>query len=223
MRIMYLPIVLTCVGVVESTMIVVNDCLVQKRLDNPKSVAFLNDPVIAVLANDLFLNWYFTGMICYRLWSMDRQKRAVRALNGDVGPGDPVQSPYALVTRVLVQGGVLNSVTEAAFMITILMGLNDGRRILDSLNNRVMGIVAVLIMLQLNIAGKERDDRVNQSTVPTTLSIPVFLANGTTDSSTTNEVNIRESAHLDHPANAVISAARPQSADSHITLPYRAR
>ncbi|KAG9008019.1 hypothetical protein FRB94_013784 [Tulasnella sp. JGI-2019a] len=91
---------------------------------------------------------------------------------------------------VLIQSGVLYSVTELAFLVCILLGIYNGQDIINSLNVRIIGFTTVLIILQLNTGGAEvnasiRSRHTGQSAVgsdSTGFSIPVFNVVGTTDS-----------------------------------------
>ncbi|KAG8873258.1 hypothetical protein FRB97_006897, partial [Tulasnella sp. 331] len=97
--------------------------MVQHRFNDPKFVTFYNIPTIAMLFNDILLTWYFTGMICYRIWSVERQRRVIRALHGEIGLENQMESPYVLITQVLIQSGMLYSITEAVFLSCILAGV----------------------------------------------------------------------------------------------------
>lgn len=77
----------------------------------------------AVLAIDIIMTWYFTLMICYRLWTVERRNRAAAdaTLSEPRGLSSNDQtSPYAKIIRVLIQSGMLYSVTEIIFLICVL-------------------------------------------------------------------------------------------------------
>ncbi|KAG8857804.1 hypothetical protein FRB96_005523 [Tulasnella sp. 330] len=194
MLVMLLPITLTCFGTIECILILVRDIMPYELFKNPKLVPFKQDPTLALLANDMTLIFYLTGVICFRLWWVEREKRAVWALHGQVGPEHGTKSLFAFITYAFVQSGMFHSLTEAALILIILTHLDDCMFIMHSLVSRIVGISAVLLLLQLHLSDEKRDTHNNQLTpdASTTYSIPVFLANRTVESATSDGAETRE-------------------------------
>ncbi|KAG8978311.1 hypothetical protein FRB94_013442 [Tulasnella sp. JGI-2019a] len=96
--------------------------LAPKVLDNPALLADYNYMSVALLSLDIINTWYCTGLICYRLYSILRQKRttadALNDLEGDI----TAEGSYRKIIRVLVQSGMLFSVTELAFLFCAATG-----------------------------------------------------------------------------------------------------
>lgn len=114
-RVIYLPILLILVGTVGRVMILVFDVMFTTRFEDPVFVAQDNALNIVVLWTVLAETWYSTGLICYRLWAMERQKRATGAAD-DEGLWSRSTHRYGTVMRVLIQSGMLHSVELVAFI-----------------------------------------------------------------------------------------------------------
>ncbi|KAG8872939.1 hypothetical protein FRB97_007152 [Tulasnella sp. 331] len=147
MRVTYLPALLMCCGAVSCVMISVYDTIHPERFEDPVFLDLYDRTVIMTIAINITLTWYFTGMICYRLWAVERQTRALVATQEETSLGSDVTSPYARIIRILVHSGMLSSVAEGAFLVSIATGSVRSEEILNDANVRIVGIVAVLIML----------------------------------------------------------------------------
>ncbi|KAG8998410.1 hypothetical protein FRB94_006912 [Tulasnella sp. JGI-2019a] len=163
------------------------------RFADPSFFTQHNDLTVSVLASDIALTWYYTGMICYRLWLLAKQKRAVvDAANGNFAAWSNITSRHGKVVWVLIQSGILYSVTELAFLVCILLDIYNGEDIINYLNVRIIGFATTLIILQLNTGGAEVNASLERSrrraaqpaagSVGTGFSIPVFNVAGTTNS-----------------------------------------
>ncbi|KAG8887902.1 hypothetical protein FRB98_008797 [Tulasnella sp. 332] len=142
-------------------------------------LARYNDLSAAVLVIDIAMTWYFTLMICYRLWTVERQNRAAADtahFEPGENPSDSPTSPYAKIIRVFIQSGMLYSIAEIIFLICMLTGSVNGKYIMNYLISRVMGISTVLILLQLNARTTSRG--ISGGRLPTgaseSFSMPVF-------------------------------------------------
>ncbi|KAG9010169.1 hypothetical protein FRB93_004831 [Tulasnella sp. JGI-2019a] len=192
-RVTYLPAVLILFGAVGCITIVAFDIMFATRFADPSFFTQYNDLTVSVLANDIALTWYYTGMICYCLWLLAKQKRAVEeAANGNFAAWSNITSRHGKVMWVLIQSGILYSVTELAFLVCILLDIYNGEDIINYLNVRIIGFTTTLIILQLNTGGAEVNASLERSrrraaqpaagSVGTGFSIPVFNVAGTIDS-----------------------------------------
>ncbi|KAG8991320.1 hypothetical protein FRB94_012601 [Tulasnella sp. JGI-2019a] len=66
--------------------------------------------------------WYCTGLICYRLLTMLRQKQATADALNDLEADITAGGAYQRIIRVLIRSGMLFSVTEIAFLICAAAG-----------------------------------------------------------------------------------------------------
>ncbi|KAG8988032.1 hypothetical protein FRB93_004315 [Tulasnella sp. JGI-2019a] len=172
-RVIYVPIVLIVVGTVGRVMIVTFDILFAKRFQDPTFLAQYNALDVVVLSNVIAETWYSTGFICYRLWSMERQKRKVGgASHEDINP-QSATNRYSKVMRVLIRSGMLHSIALLAFITCILLQNLAGVNIINFMNNRITGIAATLIILQLNKVPEVNPD--HDHSTSTGYSMPVFL------------------------------------------------
>ncbi|KAG8995969.1 hypothetical protein FRB94_008609 [Tulasnella sp. JGI-2019a] len=162
MRVIYLPIVLLTASGVNCIMVVFYDVFRISRFGDLSFSARYEMIVAAALAVDILLTWYLTGFICFRIWSVQQQNRAVAGIipfdelssRGD-GYGQ-TRSRYENIMMSLMQSGMLYSINMAALLGCVLARDSSGRMesfgkdILNLLNSKVIGITSVLIMLQLN-------------------------------------------------------------------------
>ncbi|KAG8887898.1 hypothetical protein FRB98_008793 [Tulasnella sp. 332] len=171
-----------CCGAVSCVMISVYDTIHPERFEDPVFLDLYDRTVIMTIAINITLTWYFTGMICYRLWAVERQTRALVATQEETSLGSDVTSPYARIIRILVHSGMLSSVAEGAFLVSIATGSVRSEEILNDANVRIVGIVAVLIMLQLH-STSQRDAPISALSH----SMPVFRVIETAGSSGTKD------------------------------------
>ncbi|KAG8988033.1 hypothetical protein FRB94_008358 [Tulasnella sp. JGI-2019a] len=153
-------------------MIIAYDIIFPHRFEDPVFMAQDNAISVAVLANIIAGTWYSTGPTCYRLWSMERQKRA--AFGDERGDWSDSTTLYSKVMRVLVQSGMLHSLALLAFIACILTQNTAGTDIIDWLNVRITGIAATLIILQLKARTSEVDPS-NTRQSANDYSVPVFV------------------------------------------------
>ncbi|KAG9010209.1 hypothetical protein FRB94_010908 [Tulasnella sp. JGI-2019a] len=85
------------------------------RLQDPGFATQIYAVTITVFIMNITTTWYLTGFICYRLWSSQRRNRATDDYGGYANPG-----PYSKMIMVLVESGMLYSVTEGIFLICIV-------------------------------------------------------------------------------------------------------
>ncbi|KAG9033289.1 hypothetical protein FRB95_000384 [Tulasnella sp. JGI-2019a] len=162
MRVIYLPIVLLTASGVNCIMVVFYDVFRISRFGDLSFSARYEMIIAAALAVDILLTWYLTGFICFRIWSVQQQNRAVAGIipfdelssRGD-GYGQ-TRSRYENIMMSLMQSGMLYSINMAALLGCVLARDSSGRMesfgkdILNLLNSKVIGITSVLIMLQLD-------------------------------------------------------------------------
>ncbi|KAG8869131.1 hypothetical protein FRB97_001568 [Tulasnella sp. 331] len=177
-RTLYLPCITLPVGVIASITLVVFDAI---GADMP---IFL--PVSETLSLlTIVMTWYFTSLICYRLWSMERQKRRLDALN-DLVP-EVSDGAYRKVGGAMIESGLLFSFTQGALFVCYLLNSTSGVIVIGYLNIRIVGIATALIMLQLHGGFKTREfiaENGNASgnrPTSTAYSIPVFRVIGPHD------------------------------------------
>ncbi|KAG8854703.1 hypothetical protein FRB96_007388 [Tulasnella sp. 330] len=151
-RVIYFPILLQCSGVAASIIIICDDIIDIKQL--VRSSNFLtryHENHLELLAINIVITWYCTGLICYRLWSMQQQKRAIAAEAYNFGSEFESRNPYAGVMWALIHNGMLYGLSQAAHLVCSAMQNHAGKLILRELNINIIGIVTVLIMLELDV------------------------------------------------------------------------
>ncbi|KAG9039736.1 hypothetical protein FRB95_007163 [Tulasnella sp. JGI-2019a] len=97
---------------------------------------------------NITMTWYLTGFIVCRLWSSERRARAAEDYEISSRSG-----LYNRIIKVLIQSGMLHSVTEAIFLLCIIVGSDNGIAFMSDVEARIIGIVTTLIVLQLNRSG----------------------------------------------------------------------
>ncbi|KAG8980090.1 hypothetical protein FRB93_009671 [Tulasnella sp. JGI-2019a] len=171
-RVIYLPLVLLAISTIGCALLVLFDILESARFKDPEFIRYESILTVGALGADIILTWYITGLICYRLWSMERQKRQVAMGTGldDLNSGgNHVPSRYGKVTTTLIQSGMLLSVTEVALVAcTLAKNATNGKDTIDYLLTRIIGITTLLIMLQLNTGVPDRRQQ------PTGIGISAF-------------------------------------------------
>ncbi|KAG8872941.1 hypothetical protein FRB97_007154 [Tulasnella sp. 331] len=182
-RVLYIPIVLMSCASTGCAWIFIQDVVEAPKFHaDPALVNEYNYLSAAVLALDILMTWYYTIMICYRLWAMERQNRAAadaaRFEPMGLSSDDPT-SPYAKIIRVLIQSGIIFSITEIVFLVCVLVDSTNGKYIMNYLISRMIGISTVLIVLQLNNGGTSRNTSRNRpqggmTGASETFSMPVF-------------------------------------------------
>ncbi|KAG9029490.1 hypothetical protein FRB95_005257 [Tulasnella sp. JGI-2019a] len=173
------------------------------------------------------MTWYSTGLICYRLWSVSRQKRATNQIN-ELDP-EPSNGVYRKVGGAMIQSGLLYSITQVAFIICFLTDSKSGLIIIAYSNIRIIGIGTALVMLQLHLhrpwaTEKRLDNHVQQRRTSSAYSIPVFRAAGTTDITETldqdsPEVEKSEIEQAEIVANCGQKVASPTQSDNLAIAP----
>ncbi|KAG8993447.1 hypothetical protein FRB94_010756 [Tulasnella sp. JGI-2019a] len=171
-RVIYLPLVLLAISTIGCALLVLFDILESARFKDPEFIGYESILTVGALGADIILTWYITGLICYRLWSMEQQKRQVAMGTGldDLNSGgNHVPSRYGKVTTTLIQSGMLLSVTEVALVAcTLAKNATNGKDTIDYLLTRIIGITTLLIMLQLNTGVPDRRQQ------PTGIGISAF-------------------------------------------------
>ncbi|KAG8980624.1 hypothetical protein FRB93_009161 [Tulasnella sp. JGI-2019a] len=150
-RVIYLPTLFFILGLIGCPTIFVYD--IWKGPNFSRDAGALrqyNGITVTLFVTDILNTWYCTGLICYRLCSVMRQKRAAADAYDDMGADFMAGSPHRKIVRVLIQSGMLFSVAEAAYLVCVLTGSRNGRYILDYMTTRIVGIGTVLIIIQLN-------------------------------------------------------------------------
>ncbi|KAG8980622.1 hypothetical protein FRB94_006914 [Tulasnella sp. JGI-2019a] len=119
-------------------------------------------------------------MICFRLCFMDRQKRRVAQLSEDGGgiggPENQSQwtSRYRRIIRILIQSGMLYTLTEVSRLVTLILKNQTGQILIQYLNIHVIGNCSTGVILQLNMGvSRPSSDDVNEQR-ETSGSMPVF-------------------------------------------------
>ncbi|KAG8990362.1 hypothetical protein FRB94_013443 [Tulasnella sp. JGI-2019a] len=168
-RILYFPAARLFLDLAGWAWVIVYDVqIAPKFLDDPATMpAEYSYMAITLLSIDIFNTWYCTGLICYRLWSVMRQKRATADVLNDLEADITAGGAYRRIIRVLVQSGMLFSVTEVTFLVCAATGS------------------------QMNTAPLKRNRKGNPQQAPSgesaSSSMPVFRKL-VKDESTTNEV-----------------------------------
>ncbi|KAG8999252.1 hypothetical protein FRB94_006340 [Tulasnella sp. JGI-2019a] len=126
---------------------------------------------VAVFALNIVTTWYLTSCLVYRLWSMERETRALQNYEIHVKGNS-----YRRIMRVVIQSGVIYSMMESAILICVAMKNLTGRYLLEYVNVRFIGIVAAMIIVQLN-RSTEKEERAasNSSDTSGTLRSMVYV------------------------------------------------
>ncbi|KAG8980625.1 hypothetical protein FRB93_009162 [Tulasnella sp. JGI-2019a] len=168
--------------------------LAPKFLEDRAVLAQYSYMTVTLLAIDILNTWYCTGLICYRLCSMMRQKRATASVLDDVEADATAGGSYRRIIWVLIQSGMLYSITEAVLLICVLTKSRSGIYIMNYLISRTTGISSVLIIIQLNILPPRSNTSENSQQSPTgnsgSYSMPVFRK-WVKDESTTDDMGIK--------------------------------
>ncbi|KAG8878337.1 hypothetical protein FRB97_002591 [Tulasnella sp. 331] len=146
-RIIIMPILLLAGGAIGCIIIVAFDVMAKTHITEPLFQKQLKALDVAVFSLNISTTWYLTGFICYKLWSAERKSRPVHDYEAHTSSG---LSPYRRIIKVLIQSGMLYSITEAAFLICILVDNTAGTTIVNYMDTRIIGIVTALLMLQLH-------------------------------------------------------------------------
>ncbi|KAG8988028.1 hypothetical protein FRB95_005263 [Tulasnella sp. JGI-2019a] len=183
-RVLYLPIVLILFEMLGCMMILVFNIMFVTHFEDPVFAAHYNTLVVVLLSNIIAETWYSTGLICYRLWSVDRQKRRVAtAFHEELSAGSALIGRYGRIMRILVQSGMLHSLELVAFITSIILIENPAAAdIINSIHIRIIGIAATLVIWQSNTVPET--EPINISSPPTSVgySMPVFFRpSGTAD------------------------------------------
>ncbi|KAG8857810.1 hypothetical protein FRB96_005529 [Tulasnella sp. 330] len=200
-RVLYLPVLLFPLGAVGCVTLVVFDAIAAKSGAQPGFPIQYYAISVTLFSLTIAMTWYYTGLICFRLWLMERQKRVANAANlmGSAGTSSNGASGrlYRHVLRVLIQSGLLYSLTQLSFLICFIADNKSGQIVIGYLNIRIIGIVTALIMLQLhafddgsNLSHHNCPHEQRQQTF-TTHSIPVFRAIGTSGTIGTRTTDTR--------------------------------
>ncbi|KAG9009625.1 hypothetical protein FRB94_011888 [Tulasnella sp. JGI-2019a] len=144
-RVLVVPVLLTVVSVAGCGVIIYFDVMAGTRLQEPGFAAQIYAVTITVFVTNIATTWYLTSFICYRLWSSERQTRGIDDYEVRTRSG-----PYGRIIRVLIQSGMLYSLTELFFMLCIATKSDNGISVMADLDTRMIGIVTTLIVLQLN-------------------------------------------------------------------------
>ncbi|KAG8885062.1 hypothetical protein FRB98_002021 [Tulasnella sp. 332] len=150
-RVLYLPAVLATLGAVGCILIIVYDVLGGRWATDPGFMVQYKMISVAVFAITIVATWYSTILICYRLYLVDREMHALR----ETGPGSPSHR-YARIMRVLVQSGLLYSVTLGAWLIATVTGNTSAQDMIRYLNIRAVGLNSTLIVLRLPMHHKNQ-------------------------------------------------------------------
>ncbi|KAG8988025.1 hypothetical protein FRB93_004308 [Tulasnella sp. JGI-2019a] len=158
-------------------MILVFDIMFVTRFDDPIFFGNYNTLVVVLLSNIIVETWYSTGLICYRLWSVDRQKRNITvAFHEELSTGSDPTSRYERIMRILIQSGMLHSLELVAFITSITLIENPAAAdIMNSIHVRIIGIAAILIVWQSNTIHGAGPINISSSPTSTGYSMPVFL------------------------------------------------
>ncbi|KAG9026930.1 hypothetical protein FRB95_008323 [Tulasnella sp. JGI-2019a] len=175
-RVIYLPIsFVSLAGVCCVTVFLYDFRFAPRWSQHPAWLEQYHYVSVAMLTLDILNSWYCTGLICYQLISMLRQKKAAANAHHELVSDMTTGSPYRRIIWVLIQSGMLYSLSQAAFLICMLTNSAYGEYIANYLISRVIGIATVLIILQLNTAPL-RSNNASQaaSAASGSFSMPVF-------------------------------------------------
>ncbi|KAG8869808.1 hypothetical protein FRB97_000727, partial [Tulasnella sp. 331] len=184
-RVLYFPFVMIPPAAAGCIALVMFDILAHKSTPEPGFPAQYYAVSVTLFTLTITMTWYSTGIICYRLWSMERQNRAATEANGIGSASSALNAGlYRYLFRVMIQSGLLYSLTQLSYLICFIAKDVSGQFVISLLNVRIIGIVTALIMLQLHLFNDgtnfDSDDRdhVRPMQGVTTYSIPVFRPMG---------------------------------------------
>ncbi|KAG8994446.1 hypothetical protein FRB94_013135 [Tulasnella sp. JGI-2019a] len=171
-RVLYLPSVLFVLGAVGVVMVIVFDALERNSINKGGFHVQYRVVSIVSFAITLALSWYSTVLICFRLWSAQRKTMALRE-----GENNPTR--YYEIIWVLIQSGMLYSITLGMWLVAYIIGNYSVWTIMDALITRIVGINTALIVLQLSL--RTTDQSITTAAKPHTpapqgniVSLPVF-------------------------------------------------
>ncbi|KAG9022218.1 hypothetical protein FRB95_000562 [Tulasnella sp. JGI-2019a] len=140
-RVLYIPVLFFFAGLVGIAAEIVFDVDSRSGMPPPTKA-----PVtIAVFSITLFLTWYSTILICYRLWSVQRLTTSL------CEPGEVRPSRYNRVMWAIVQSGMLYSLLLVAWLMGDVKADINATNIVGPQCIRIIGINSTLIVLQLNM------------------------------------------------------------------------
>ncbi|KAG9026928.1 hypothetical protein FRB95_008321 [Tulasnella sp. JGI-2019a] len=210
-RVLYLPILMFPIGAIGCIALVIFDALANKSGADAGFPLQYYAVSVSLFSLTITMTWYFTGLICYRLFSVQWQNRAVNEGNvvGSAGTLSAGTSErlYRHIFRVMIQSGLLYSLTQLSFLICFITENKSGQIIIGYLNIRIIGIVTALIMLQLHTFDNGmclscRTDHRPERRTFTTHSMPVFRAIGTTGTAETTGPDEEKTSVDESPSNA---------------------
>ncbi|KAG8997938.1 hypothetical protein FRB94_007370 [Tulasnella sp. JGI-2019a] len=139
-------------------MIVYDDAVAPLRIDDPVFAAQIYPVTITVFVMNIACTWYLTTCICFKLWSTERRARAIEDYEVHTRGGS-----YGRIIWVLIQSGMLKSVTELIFLFCIVGSSDNGSNFMSDMDGRIIGIVTTLIVLQLNHSGSENNTTIHST------------------------------------------------------------
>ncbi|KAG8984728.1 hypothetical protein FRB94_005069 [Tulasnella sp. JGI-2019a] len=214
-RVLYLPTILSFFAFIGCTLIFVFDVWFAPRFAGDENIlteyGYLT---VVALDIDIINTWYCTGLICYRLCSVLRQKPASAGAFDDAEADTMAGNPYQRIIRVLIQSGMLYSLGEAAFLICVAAGNRDGRYIMNYLISRIMGIATALLIIQLK--SRPLGSNLQQPTNgdPSSFSMPVFR-NWVKDELTTDGACTKDLSADEYNIEQTIPYLAPYEGQSH--------
>ncbi|KAG8980928.1 hypothetical protein FRB94_009483 [Tulasnella sp. JGI-2019a] len=170
-RIIIMPILLLAGGAIGCIFIVAYDVMAKTRILEPAFQKQAKALQIAVFAMNISTTWYLTIGIIYKLWYAERKSRVVH--DYDVHSTSKNVSPYRRIIKLLIQSGMLYSMTEAAFLICIIVNNTNGVTVVDYMDPRIIGIVTSLLMLQIHTGGSSDKTSSGRIRNPTSHSVRV--------------------------------------------------
>ncbi|KAG8980627.1 hypothetical protein FRB93_009164 [Tulasnella sp. JGI-2019a] len=188
-RTLYFPVVLLFFTTIACALVVVYNIQWAPRfLEDPAVLARYGYITVTLLAMDIINTWYCTGLICYRLCSLMRQKRATADALNDLQGDVTAEGLYRRIIQVLIQSGMLLSTMELAVLVCIASSNRDGTCIMTHMFSSITGITTVLMIIQMNILPLRNNmNNSLQRSASGSFTMPVFrkLVNY---ESTTNQV-----------------------------------
>ncbi|KAG8874415.1 hypothetical protein FRB98_008436 [Tulasnella sp. 332] len=191
-RVLYFPCLVIPPATAGCMSLVMFDALAHKSTPEPGFPLQYYDVSVTMFVFTITMTWYSTTLICYRLWSMERQTRAANQVNAiGSSSSQPNGRLYQYLFRMMIQSGLLYSLTQLSFLICFITKNQPGQIVIGVLNIRITGIVTALIMLQLHLFDTGADaSRANRQLGQTRRSFtnhsfPVFRAIDTTGMRTT--------------------------------------
>ncbi|KAG9014438.1 hypothetical protein FRB93_013563 [Tulasnella sp. JGI-2019a] len=188
LRVLIFPVILMAICVAGCGVIIYYDIAAQTRLAEPNFQSQLYAMTITVFFTTIAMTWYTTGFICYRLWSSERQTRAIEDHEVNLRSG-----PYGKIIKALVQSRMLYSLTEAFFCACVMARNINGMTIVAAIDGRIIGIVTTLIVLQLH----------NGVDSPTVITYPRSRITGN------GNYSVRVTQHTDIRGDVEMKAAIP--------------